>query len=81
MNRSQSKVAVITGGTSGIGLVAAEAFLRAGARVCVGRDHRNADQAKDLLGGDAGDTDDVLWANLSVNANPQAGQWRFKDRP
>jgi NAD(P)-dependent dehydrogenase (short-subunit alcohol dehydrogenase family) len=54
MNRLQGKIAVITGGTSGIGLAAAEAFLREGARVVVtGRDQKNADQAKDLLAGDA----------------------------
>jgi len=40
----QGEIAVITDGTSGIGLAAAEAFLREGAHVVVtGRDQKNAD--------------------------------------
>jgi NAD(P)-dependent dehydrogenase (short-subunit alcohol dehydrogenase family) len=46
MNKIQDKVAVITGGSSGIGLATAKAFVREGARVALlGRDTETLDAA------------------------------------
>jgi NAD(P)-dependent dehydrogenase (short-subunit alcohol dehydrogenase family) len=50
-NRFQGKVALVTGGNSGIGLAAAQAFAREGARVVVaGRDSESLKQAQASLG-------------------------------
>lgn len=50
----QNKVAVITGGNSGIGLATARVFGANGARVVIfGRSRRTLDQAAESLGGDA----------------------------
>src|ERR1700681_3885381 len=50
----QHKVAVITGGNSGIGLATAREFKNNGAEVVIfGRDRQTLDQAKALLGGDS----------------------------
>ncbi|HXI38731.1 MAG TPA: SDR family oxidoreductase [Bryobacteraceae bacterium] len=52
MHKLQSKVAVITGGNSGIGLAAAQAFVQVGAKVAIsGRDKKTLEGASELLGG------------------------------
>lgn len=68
MERLQNKVAVITGGTSGIGLAAAEEFIRQGATVIItGRFNESIDETVQHLGpnasgfvSDAGKIADVL---------------------
>jgi len=51
MNWLEGKRLVIIGGTTGIGLSAAQAFVREGARiVMVGRDEENAGKAEKLIG-------------------------------
>jgi NAD(P)-dependent dehydrogenase (short-subunit alcohol dehydrogenase family) len=65
MQSFDNKVILITGGTSGIGLATAEAFVQAGARVIItGRNRGNLDKAGERLGvlglvSDAGDIEDV----------------------
>jgi NAD(P)-dependent dehydrogenase (short-subunit alcohol dehydrogenase family) len=54
MNRFDGKIVVITGGSSGIGLAAAQQFETEGARVVVaGRDARTLEAAAKLLGKEA----------------------------
>lgn len=54
MNRFEHKTVLVTGGTSGIGLAAAQAFAAEGARVIVtGRDEAALEAARTALGGNA----------------------------
>jgi len=54
MNRFEHKTVLVTGGTSGIGLAAAQAFADEGARVIVtGRDETTLESARAALGGNA----------------------------
>jgi NAD(P)-dependent dehydrogenase (short-subunit alcohol dehydrogenase family) len=54
MKRLEGKVAVVTGGNSGIGLASAQRLQQEGARIAIsGRKQKTLDEAQQLLGGDA----------------------------
>jgi NAD(P)-dependent dehydrogenase (short-subunit alcohol dehydrogenase family) len=62
MGKLDNKIAVITGGTTGIGLATAQLFIEEGAKVIVtGRNPQTLDQARKILGSDA----DVIAADTS----------------
>ena len=62
MGKLGNKIAVITGGTTGIGLATAQLFIEEGAKVIVtGRNPETLDQAKKILGSGA----DVIAADTS----------------
>lgn len=62
--RLEGKRALITGGSDGIGLAIAEAFVREGAHVCIiGRDEAKLEAARQKLGGDV----DAVSADLATD--------------
>ncbi|MGB5822012.1 MAG: SDR family oxidoreductase [Saonia sp.] len=77
MSKFQGKTAVITGGTSGIGLATAEEFIKEGAKVIItSRKQENIDQAIAVLGdnakgivSDAGKTSDLWNLRAAVEAH------------
>lgn len=54
MSKFEGKIAVVTGGNSGIGLATAQELMTGGAKVVIaGRDQKTLDEAVRLIGGDA----------------------------
>ena len=77
MERFKGKVAVVTGGNSGIGLATAKAYVREGARVAItGRSETTLETAQKELGADAL----VIRADMSRVADITAAMHRIKER-
>jgi NAD(P)-dependent dehydrogenase (short-subunit alcohol dehydrogenase family) len=76
MGRLAGKYTLITGGTSGIGLATAQAFIAEGAQVAVtGRNPETLAEAQRILG-------DKAWVILPMRAiSPHKKRWRRPSPP
>lgn len=78
MKRFSNKTVLVTGGSSGIGLAAAQAYAQEGARVVLtGRDANGLEQARATIGGDTlallSDTSDAAAARTLAESLEKAG--------
>lgn len=77
MGKLNGKIAVVTGGTSGMGLATARLFVREGAKVVIsGRDQVALDAARKELGGDV----EAFRGDISKVADLEALSVRVKEK-